>query len=106
MFIGQATFYVLSALITATTSVLSAQVPLTSSFTQGSILNPAVRQKISNLVKDNGIIGYSMGIYYGGAENEEEYAQWGKRTEEGDAVAAEVCTIQACLLLLSSPVNK
>jgi hypothetical protein len=64
------------------------------------VLNARILAKISKTVAQYDIPGFSVGIYRSGVVKEEEYGQWGTRTEAGDPVtenvrANEMLTIHA-----------
>jgi hypothetical protein len=72
---------------------LAAQVPFGKvGKTQPSdrILDAELRSKIGKIVKEHIIPGYSIGIFRLGAVEEEEFGQWGNRTEAGDPMTENV----------------
>jgi hypothetical protein len=73
-------------------AALTAQVPFTEhSITKNNrVLNARILAKISKTVAEYDIPGFSVGIYHSGAVKEEEYGQWGTRTEAGDPVTENV----------------
>jgi hypothetical protein len=80
----------LLAITIAFTGVLAAQVPfdqVDQVKTNDRILNTEVRSKI---VGEHTASGYSVGVFRQGAAVEEEYGQWGSRTEAGDAMSENV----------------
>jgi hypothetical protein len=75
-------------------TALATQVPLGGEYSitnsNDRVLNAAVLGKISKTVAEYDIPGFSVGIYRSGAVKEEEYGQWGTRTEAGDPVTENV----------------
>jgi hypothetical protein len=81
------------AITIAFTGVLAAQVPfgqVGQVKTNDRILNTEVCSKIGKIVEDHTASGYSVGVFRQGAAVEEEYGQWGSRTEAGDAMSENV----------------
>jgi hypothetical protein len=84
-------------------AALTAQVPFTEysiATSNNGVLNARILAKISKTVAQYDIPGFSVGIYRSGVVKEEEYGQWGTRTEAGDPVtenvrANEMLTIHA-----------
>jgi hypothetical protein len=62
----------------------------THSSSHDRVLSPELRSRIEGILDRAGVVGYSLGIFRAGAEKEEEYAQWGLRTETGAPVTKEV----------------
>jgi hypothetical protein len=83
----------LLAITIAFTGVLAAQVPFDEvgqAKTNDRILNTEIRSKIGKIVEEHTASGYSVGVFLEGAAVEEEYGQWGSRTEAGDAMSENV----------------
>jgi hypothetical protein len=79
----------------AFTGALATQVPLAQfggAKPSDRILSSELRTKIGKIVEEHFIPGYSVGIFRLGAAEEEEYGQWGNRTEAGDPMTENVST--------------
>jgi hypothetical protein len=83
----------LLAVAIAFTGVLAAQVPFDQAGrakTKDKILNAEVCSKIGKIVEEHAASGYSVGVFRHGAAVEEEFGQWGLRTEARDAMTENV----------------
>jgi hypothetical protein len=69
------------------------QAPFTSTPSTEPILSDDSRAKIGDLLKTHGVVGYSLGIFRLDAAQQEEYMQWGVRTEAGAPVTKEVRSV-------------
>jgi hypothetical protein len=75
------------------TGALAAQVPfgqVGGAQPNSRILNAEVRSEISKIVEEHTASGYSVGVFHHGAAVEEEFGQWGLRTEAGDDMTENV----------------
>jgi hypothetical protein len=75
------------------TGALAAQVPfgqVGGAQPNRRILNAEVRADISKIVEEHAASGYSVGVFCHGAAVEEEFGQWGLRTEVGDDMTENV----------------
>jgi hypothetical protein len=75
----------------AFTGALAAQVPFGQVGQRSRrILNAEVRSDIGKIVEEHTASGYSVGVFRHGAAVEEEFGQWGLRTEAGDNMTENV----------------
>jgi CubicO group peptidase (beta-lactamase class C family) len=75
----------------AFTGALAAQVPFGQvGQPNRRILNAEVRSDIGKIAETHTTSGYSVGVFRHGAAVEEEYGQWGLRTEAGDDMTENV----------------
>jgi hypothetical protein len=79
--------FILLSLLTAAEPALALSQQLRAPAT---VLDDALRSKISQLVTENGVPGLAVGLLRVGAEAEVEFGSWGNRTEAGAQVDENV----------------
>jgi hypothetical protein len=76
-----------------------AQVPLSSGddaplrrplANTSKVLDGPLVERITRLLEENHVPGYSLAVVRPGASNDVEYFTWGNRTEDGEPVTPEV----------------